>query len=307
MLLVGTGVRRALLRLTPVEEHVGWFTTADGLRLRERSWRGGGAPRAVVALLHGGAEHSGRYAHTARRFTAAGFVVDAFDQRSHGASDRVRGVPLQIDRFEDLLDDTQAWLTARRAAHAGLAVHAGLPLFVLAHSMGGLISLTLAARGRLRVEGLITIGAALTVIAPDAFAQAAGRAAEEPDAVVHRMPRGGFDASTRDEEMKAIALADELHADVEGVPARFMAEVARITGEVAAELGRVEVPLLVLHGTADEMAAPGRSIELVERAASTDKTLHLVEGGWHALLRDIDRAAVEDVIVAWIDARLPPG
>jgi alpha-beta hydrolase superfamily lysophospholipase len=57
-------------------------------------------PRAVVGLLHGGAEHSGRCAHTAQRLTAAGFEVDAFDQRSHGASERVHGPGLQIERFD---------------------------------------------------------------------------------------------------------------------------------------------------------------------------------------------------------------
>lgn len=206
---------------------------------------------------------------------------------------------LQIERFDDLLDDTEAWLHSRRQAHAER------PFFVVAHSMGALISLTLAARGRLAVDGLVTSGAALTVIAPDAFAKAAQLAAADPDAIVHTMHRGGFDASTRHEEMKAIALAEELHADVAGMPALFMAEVACITAEVADELDHVDVPLLVLHGTADRMAAPAGSIDLAERAASTDKTLHLVEGGWHALLRDVDRGTVEDLIVAWIDARIP--
>lgn len=256
-------------------------------------------PRAVVGLLHGGAEHSGRYPHTAKRLTSVGFQVDAFDQRSHGASDRVHGVPLQIERFDDLLDDTEAWLASRRAAHGQR------PFFVLAHSMGALIALTLAARDRLHVDGLITTGAALTVLAPEAFAKAAQLGATDPDAIVSRLPRGGFDAGTRDSDMRAIAEADELHADVAGVPALFMAEVAAITAAIADELDAVRVPLLVLHGTDDRMAAPQRSVELVERAASTDKTLHLVEGGYHSLLRDLDRAATEELIIAWIEARLP--
>lgn len=280
-----------------VTADLGWFEAADGLRLRTRTWETAGDPAVSVALLHGGVEHSGRYQHTAGRFVAAGFQVHALDQRSHGASDRVRGVPLQIDQFDDLLDDTEAWLRSLRRRDGEL------PLFVVAHSMGALISLTLAARGRLPVDGLVTTGAALTVIAPAAFARAAEIAASDPDAIVLELPLGGFDASTRDEAMKAIALADDVHADVAGVPARFMVEVARITAEVAGELADVSVPLLVLHGTADRMADPARSVALVEEAASADKTLHLVEGGWHALLRDIDRHEVEDLIVGWISAR----
>ncbi len=284
---------------TVVIEDKSWFHAADGLRLRQRSWRPDGEVRAVVTLLHGGAEHSGRYAHTARRLTAAGLQLDAFDQRSHGESARVHGVGLQIERFDDLLDDTAAWVSSRRA------VHPDAPPRVLAHSMGALIALTLAARGRLDADGLITTGAALTVIAPRAFARAAAIAATDPDAIVHPMPPGGFEDSTRDQAMRAIALADPLHADVAGVPAQFLHEVARITEAVAGELRAVRVPLLVLHGTADKMADPARSVELVHQAASADKTLHLVQGGWHGLLRDLDRNATEDVILSWIEARLP--
>jgi alpha-beta hydrolase superfamily lysophospholipase len=149
----GYGRTLRLSETAGVIEHVATFVARDGLVLRERSWLPNGEPRAVVGLLHGGAEHSGRYEHTAQRFTAAG----AFDQRSHGASERVHGVPLQIERFDDLLDDTETWLASRRQ------VHGSRPFFVLAHSMGALISITLAARGRLDANGLITTGAALSV------------------------------------------------------------------------------------------------------------------------------------------------
>jgi acylglycerol lipase len=65
----------------------------------------------------------------------------------------------------------------------------------------------------------------------------------------------------------------------------------------------VSLPLLVIHGTADTMAAPQASIDLDERAASTDKTLHLVSDGYHALLRDLDRDQTLETIVQWIDER----
>lgn len=267
--------------------------------MRQRSWSPDGATRARLALLHGGAEHSGRYWHTAERLTTAGFRLDAFDQRSHGASERVRGMPLQVDSFDDLLDDTEHWLAAHRSDDE-------TPVFVLAHSMGALIAVTLAARGRLVVDGLITTGAALDVrIDPNALARAAEVAAATPDAVLSRLPRGGLDASTRDASMRAVAFDDPLHIDVAGVPARFLAEVTRTTSEVREELDAVAVPLLVLHGSADTMADPAMSAELVRRAASTDKTLHVVPDGWHALLRDLDRSAVETMLIDWINQRIP--
>ncbi len=275
------------------------FVAEDGLSLHIRSWVPAAAePIAAVALLHGGAEHSGRYAHTAARFTAAGLQVDALDQRSHGASDRVRGVGLQIDRFDDLLRDTESWLDGRRAAHRGR------PLFVVAHSMGALIAVTLASQGRLPVDGLITTGAALHVrIDPAALARAAELAATTPDVILSRMPRGGFDASTRDPDMRAVAFDDPLHADVEGVPAQFLAEIAAVTASISSELSKVRLPFLALHGTADTMADPAGSVALAELAASEDKTLYLWPDGYHALLRDTDRHHVETMMLEWISAR----
>jgi len=119
-----------------VHETSGWFTAHDGLRLFERSWTRDVEPRAVVAILHGGGEHSGRYQHVAERLTAAGFQVDAFDQRSHGRSERVRGVALQCDEAAHFVADTAAWLAERDGS---------LPLFVIGHSMGGLVATALAS------------------------------------------------------------------------------------------------------------------------------------------------------------------
>ena len=247
--------------MQPVVEQTGVFRAADGTKLFERSWqRDAVVPSAMVAILHGGAEHSGRYGHTAERLTGAGYEVVAFDQRSHGRSERLRGVPFQIASFDNLLDDTERWIAAKRDAAPDR------PFFVLAHSMGALIAVTLAARQRLHVDGLITSGAALRVIAPAALRRAAELAAADPDVVVLSLPRDGFDASTRDPAMKAAILADPVHGDVSGVPAAFMAEVARITSEVANELEAVTVALLVMHGTADTMAEPAASIDLMDRA-----------------------------------------
>ena len=127
-----------------MHETTGRFAAHDGLQLFERSWAPVVEPRAVVAILHGGGEHSGRYVHVAERLTTAGFRVDAFDQRSHGRSERVRGVALQCDDAAHLVADTAARLAER---------HGPLPLFVIRHSMGGLVATALAVERRLEVAG----------------------------------------------------------------------------------------------------------------------------------------------------------
>jgi len=185
----------------------------------ERSWSPDGEPRAVVAILHGGGEHSGRYVHVAERLTAAGFRIDAFDQRSHGRSERVRGIALQCDDAAHLVADTAMWLAERDGR---------LPLFVIGHSMGGLVATALAIDGRLDVDGLIVLGPALRITPAHVMEQATHVAATEPDRVVVPMGRSGFDASSRDPAMKALIDTDPTHADVAGVPAQLLATTSAL-------------------------------------------------------------------------------
>jgi alpha-beta hydrolase superfamily lysophospholipase len=271
------------------------FTAHDGLTLFERSWQPDGPSRAVVAILHGGGEHSGRYRHVAERLTAAGFRVDAFDQRSHGRSERVRGVALQCDDAQHLLDDTARWLQRRPV---------DVSLFVIGHSMGGLVAAALATRGELAVAGLVLLGPALRITPADVMAHAVEIAATDPDRIVVPMGRSGFDASSRDPAMKALIDADPTHADVTGVPAGLLATTSTLGPALRPHYAKLDVALLAMHGTADLMADPAATTELVEHAGSTDKTLHLVPDGYHALLRDLDRAHTLDTIVRWIEQRI---
>jgi alpha-beta hydrolase superfamily lysophospholipase len=277
-----------------VHETTGWFAAHDGLQLFERSWAPDVDPRAVVAILHGGGEHSGRYHHVAARLTGVGFRVDAFDQRSHGRSERVRGVALQCDDAAHLVADTVAWLTDRSGP---------LPLFVIGHSMGGLVATALAVEQRLEVAGLIVLAPALRITPVEAMAQATRVAAGEPDRIVVPMGRRGFDASSRDPVMRALIDADSTHADVAGVPAQLLATTAALGPRLRSGFDQIDVALLAMHGTGDLMADPSATVELVEHAGSADTTLHLVPDGYHALLRDLDRDTTLDTIIAWIGDR----
>jgi alpha-beta hydrolase superfamily lysophospholipase len=278
-----------------MREITGTFEAHDGLELFERSWHPDTEARAVVAILHGGGEHSGRYTHVAERLTAAGYRVDAFDQRSHGHSQRVRGVALQCDDVDQMLDDTDLWLTARAD---------GPPLFVIGHSMGGLVATALATRHRLPVAGLIVLGPALRITPVDVMANAVEIAGAEPDRIVVPMGRSGFDASSRDLAMKALIDADPTHADVTGVPAGLLATTSTLGPAIRDNYTEIDRPLLAMHGTADLMADPAATAELIELAGSADKTLHLVPDGYHALLRDLDRDDTLDTIVRWIEQRI---
>lgn len=73
------------------------------------------------------------------------------------------------------------------------------------------------------------------------------------------------------------------------------------------EFGRIALPVLILHGTADKATRPDGSQQFFDEAGSADKTLKLYEGHYHDLLNDIGKEGVMDDIAAWIDQRLPQG
>ena len=124
-----------------VEETVhqqGRVKTADELDLVWQSWTPV-SPRGVIVIIHGLAEHSGRYRETAQFLSANGWAVFACDLRAHGLSPNPpKAGRVHVDRFEDYFRDVDA-LT-------GLASekHRELPLYLLGHSMGGLISIRYA-------------------------------------------------------------------------------------------------------------------------------------------------------------------
>ena len=131
-----------------------FFPARDGLHLFERRWLPDGGPRAEVLLVHGLIEHGGRYAPTAEALARHGFAVSVTDLRGHGKSE---GPQCWIRAFDEYLDDLDVFFDrgVRRAE--------GKPLFVLGHSLGGLIALLWCIRRQEGPSGLILSGPALQV------------------------------------------------------------------------------------------------------------------------------------------------
>jgi len=141
-----------------------------------RSWTPEDVPaRAVIVLVHGLGEHSGRYAHVVARLVGEGYAVHTADHRGHGRSDGPRAL---IENMDYVVADVDTLVDRAVAAEPGV------PVFMLGHSMGGLIALRYALAHQDRLAGLILsaalaqleavprplelVGRALSVIAPRA-------------------------------------------------------------------------------------------------------------------------------------------
>lgn len=258
----------------------------------EQWWLPERDPRAVVALVHGYAEHSGRYDHVAAFLTARGYAVEALDLRGHGQSSGRRAF---VHSFSEYLSDVACFLRAVRGRHPGK------PVFLLGHSMGGGIAALFVIARRPDIAGLILSGPALRVRATPAGLQL--RALRVLAKVVPAYSRQPLPASAISRD-PAVVEAYEHDPLVYrgGMRIGHGAASLRAMERIELDMEEIEVPLLVLHGTEDRLTSPEGSKELIERARSRDKTLKLYDGLYHEVFNEPEKETVLQDLADWLDA-----
>lgn len=271
------------------------LATADGLELTARAWLPR-EPRTLLALVHGLAEHSGRYQDFAAQAVARGIGLVAVDLRGHGASPGERS---WVERFDDYLLDVDAlWAWAGELA-------GDRPRFLMGHSMGGAIALRWLARHPAEVTGLVLSSAALKI------------GADVPSLLVALAPllsrwlprlRGKrIDPAliSRDPAQVAAYVGDPL-VSLAAPPARTGAELLAAMVANRAAAPTLELAAYLFHGDADRLTDPAGSREIHDALGSRDKALRLWPGSRHETLHDLDGEAVAAELLDWILARANP-
>lgn len=264
----------------------------DGGRIFYRTWRPTGTPRAVLVICHGVNCHGGQYAWAAERFAAAGLVTYALDLRGRGRSD---GRRFHVGAIDDYVADLSAVIEAARARDAAL------PVFLLGHSAGGVVSATYALDHQEKLAGLICESFAYRVPAPRAVLTVIkGIARIFPRLPVLKLKNRDF---TRDAAVLARLDADPMIAG-EIQPAATVAALVRAGERLDREFGRITLPVFILHGTADKATLPAGSEQFDRDAGSADKTLKLYQGHFHDLLADLGKEEVLQDMLDWIETRI---
>lgn len=271
-----------------------WLDGKGGLRIFTRHWEPGEQPRASLVICHGVNSHGGQYLGAAAEFASRGFAVTALDLRGRGRSE---GERFYADSVDDYVSDLSLAIELARSKHPDL------PIYLLGHSAGGVTSVSYALDYQDRLAGLICESFAFRVFAPNFVLKLLEGASHiAPHAHVLKLKMEDF---SRDPEWVAQLNADPLTLG-EVQPVQTVAALARAGERFEREFGRITLPVLILHGTADKATRPDGSQQFFDEAGSADKTLKLYDGYYHDLLNDLGKEQVFDDIVAWIDERVGP-
>ncbi len=269
----------------------GVFEGEGGQELYRQSWRPAGEARAALAIVHGLGEHSGRYMNVVHHLVPRGWAVHGFDHRGFGRSPGPRG---HIDDWAQFRGDVRAFV--RRLAGEG-------PLFLMGHSMGGLIALDYVLHHAEGLRGLVVSGAGL---------EASGVAKPHLVMLARLLSRiwprfsldVGLDASgiSRDPEVVRAYGDDPLTHSRGSV--RFGTETLDVIEWIKARPAEIALPLLMVHGGADRLVSPEGTRAFFERVTFADKELHVYEDVFHEPHNDFGREQMLADLESWLERHL---
>lgn len=274
----------------------GRFTGAARKQIYWQAWLPEGKPAGVVVLVHGYAEHSGRYRHVAERLVSAGYAIYAPDHHGHGKSEGARA---NVNRMSEVVSDLDH--VVRMAA----AKHPELPVFLVGHSMGSLITLDYVTKTSTG-SGYPLAGAAVSGTAIDISIVSA------PERLVASILSGfvpnlgviPLKTADLSRDPQVVAAYDSDPLNYHGrIKARTAAEVLGTTDKVGDRLPEVRLPILIMHGTDDKGAAVSGARLIAEKASSDDVTLKLYDGLYHEIFNEPEQDIVLGDLLDWLKAR----
>ena len=271
----------------------GYFSATDGLRLFWQTRKPEGTARAHVAVIHGYAEHLGRYAELTTALTGAGYAAHLLDLRGHGQSGGKRAF---VERFDDYLADLGLFLgRVREAAH-------GAPVFLVAHSNGALIAARYLLDKPDDVRGTVFSSPYFKLkLAVSPLKIFAGRLVNR---VLPALPMKNElkpEDLTRDVAIQQATRSDPLYQQI--ATPRWFTESSAAQETVLRRASEFVAPFLCLVGSADPIADPAAGREFFEGATSKDKQFKQYDGLLHELFHEPERELVFKDVLAWLDAR----
>ena len=273
------------------------FEGNNGINFYIRGWDPtNNRPKALLSLVHGLGEHTGRYLHVGKSMTDAGYALVGFDLRGHGKSGGARGHFPSLDAVMQDMRQFSKFLVQR---------YPDIPHFLYGHSLGGLLSLAYALQYPAGLNGVIVTGAALRSSLQEqknkiAMVNLLGSLL--PNITVP----SGLDATTisRDADVVQKYINDPLVHDKTSLGLGKSA--LKAIEQCFSHTKEFGPPLLIMHGADDKLTYPSGSEDFAKLATETNKdvTLKLWDGLYHEIHNEPEKAEVFKVMIEWIEKHL---
>jgi acylglycerol lipase len=273
----------------------GFFKGARDHQIYFQNWLPEGEVKAVLLVVHGLAEHSGRYMNLVHHFLPLGYAVYAIDHLGHGRSE---GTRVYVERFTDYTDMVTAFRDMIRDWQKDK------PVFLVGHSLGGLIGALYLIEHQGELAGAVLSGPlvkipdnilAVTIFSGNVLSVLAprlGLIAPPEAAGISRNP-----AVVRAYETDPLVYRGK-------TTARLGSEILKAMRRIGTEAPRITVPLLILQGSADRLVPPSGAQILHDHVASPDKRIILYEGLYHEVYNEPEHNLVLLDVETWIEAHL---
>lgn len=267
--------------------------TFDGLALYAQSWHPEEKARAVIGLVHGLGEHSGRYADLADRLTKAGYIIVAFDLRGHGRSEGQRG---HTSSYNVLIRDIDSFQRKAREQFSQL------PLFLLGHSLGGNLLLNYALRRKVKLKGIIVIGPWLRLVfKPSLFKIILGKLTNTIWPSFSQLTGLESEFICKNQEACEDREDDPLVHD--RISARMFISVTQ-AGEWAIKHSfEFSLPLIIMQGGDDRLSSIEASREFANKVEK-DCTLKIWDGLSHEIHHETEKEKVFQYLVNWLEKQI---
>jgi alpha-beta hydrolase superfamily lysophospholipase len=272
----------------------GFFKGVRGANIYYQSWMPEGESKAILLIVHGLAEHSGRYMNIVNHFIPLNYAVYGIDHFGHGKSE---GTRVFVDRFEDYTKPLKTYFDMIRLWQSRK------PIFLVGHSMGGLISAVFLIDHQNELRGAVLSGAAVKV--PSNITPVTLIVGKMLSTLIPKFGLLGVDAEgiCRDPAVVQAYVNDPL---VYGgkTTARLAAEMLKAMQFVKAQAKKITLPIMLVQGSADRLVDPAGSQMLYEAVSSADKTIRIYDGYYHEVFNEPEHSKVLRDVEIWLEAHL---
>ncbi|MFX0140366.1 MAG: alpha/beta hydrolase [Candidatus Hodarchaeota archaeon] len=269
----------------------GEFKGIKDLRIYYQAWIPD-APKAVIQLVHGGFEHSGRYQNVVNELIPKGYAIYANDHRGHGKSEGIRNY---IKSFDQFIEDEKIFYEILKKEHPNL------PTFMLGHSLGSFIAIYFTKKYEYLLDGLILSGTGTSPgLETNGFLKLIARFFSKIAPKMKFNPRINAKFLSHDIEVVKSYKNDPL-VNANKITARLSYEMVKNFKEFKTFIRNFKLKLLVQCGSEDKLIKGAEKLN--DLFKMKDKTIKIYEGLYHEVYNEIekDRKIVLNDLSDWLN------